>query len=168
MSRDHPPLSPMPDELREHLDGLVQKYMAARLKEDHLKKRMSAMTARLRIALAEIMDKYYARFTHVEKRRKEISAEFLELWSKRLSGLRSVSLPSAIVRKRRDIKVTVLDKRKVIDALDRLDRLDLVDEVVDEKGLRDLARKGKLDDLPEGAVEIKVDLKIQAYCRKED
>ena len=168
MSRSNPPLTPMPDELRDCLEALAQKYMAARLKEDHLKRRMNAMTARLRIALAEIMDKYYARFTHVEKRRKEISAEFMELWSKRLSGLRSVSLPSAIVRKRRDIKVTVLDKRKVIDALDRLDRLDLVDEVVDEKGLRDLARKGKLNDLPEGAVEIKVDLKIQAYSRKED
>jgi hypothetical protein len=126
------------------------------------------MTARLRIALAELMDKYYARFGHVERRRKEVSAKFLELWSKRLSGLRSVSLPSAVVSKRRDIKVTVLDKREVMDALDRLDRLDLVDEVIDEKGLRDLARQGKLDDLPEGAVEIKVDLKIQAYRRKED
>ncbi len=168
MSRDNPPLSPMPDELREHLDGLVQKYMAARLKEDHLKKRMSAMTARLRIALAEIMDKYYERFTHVETRRKKIIAEFLELWSKHLSGLRSVSLPSAVVRKRRDIEVKVLNKRELIDALDRLDRLDLVDEVVDEKGLRELARKGKLDDLPEGTVEIRVTLKIQAYGRKED
>lgn len=168
MSRSNPPLSPMPDELREHLDALVQKYRAARLKEDHLKKRMNAMTARLRIALAEIMDKYYERFTHVEKRRKKITAEFLELWSKHLSGIRSVSLPSAVVSKRRDIKVTVLDKREVIDALDRLDRLDLVDEVIDEKGLRELARKGKLDDLPEGAVEIKVSLKIQAYGRKDD
>jgi hypothetical protein len=158
----------MPDELREHLDGLVQKYMAARVKEDHLKKRMSAMTARLRIALAEIMDKYYERFTHVETRRKNIIAEFLELWSKHLSGIRSVSLPSAVVSKRRDIKVTVLDKREVIDALDRLDRLDLVDEVIDEKGLRALARQGKLDDLPEGAIKVKMDLKIQAYRRKED
>ena len=166
MSRSNPPLTPMPDELREHLDGLVQKYMAARLKEDHLKKRMSAMTARLRIALAEIMDKYYARFGRVEKRRKEISAEFMELWSKRLSDLRGVSLPSAVVWKRRDIRVKVLDKRKVIDALDRLGRLD--HEVVDEKGLRDLARKGKLNDLPEGVVEIKVELKIQARGRKED
>ena len=75
MSRSNPPLSPMPDELREHLDGLVQNYMAARVKEDRLKKRMSAMTARLRIALAEIMDKYYERFTHVETRRKKIIAE---------------------------------------------------------------------------------------------
>ncbi len=44
MSRDNPPLSPMSDELREHLDGLVQTYIAARIKEDHLKKRMNAMT----------------------------------------------------------------------------------------------------------------------------
>ena len=168
MSRDNPPLTPMSDELREHLDGLVQKYIAARIKESHLKKRMNAMTARLRVALAEIMDKYYARFGRVEERRKKVSAEFLELWAKHLSGLRSVSLPTAIVWRRRDIKVTVLDKTKVVDALDRLDRLDLVDEVVDEKGLRGLARKGKLNDLPKGVVEIKLDLKIQAYCRKED
>ena len=168
MSRDNPPLSPMSDELREHLDGLVQTYIAARIKENHLKKRMNATTARLRSALAEIMDKYYARFGHVEKRRKRVSAEFLELWGKHLSGLQSVSLPTAIIRRRKDIKVTVLDKIKVIDALDRLDRLDLVEEVVDEKGLRDLARKGKLENLPEGVVEIKLDLKIQAYSRKED
>ena len=168
MSRSNRPLTPMPDELRDRLDALAQKHMAARAKEDQLKKRMNAMTARLRIALAEIIDKYYERVGRVEKRRKEVSAEFLELWSERLSGLGSVSLPSAVISKRRDIKVTVLDKQEVIRALDRLDRLDLVDEVVDEKGLRDLARLGKLDGLPEGAVEIKVNLKIQAYGRKED
>jgi hypothetical protein len=158
----------MPADLRDHMEELIKEYKAIRAKDAHLKKRMDARTAPLRIAMGELYDKYGERLGRLEKRRKELTAQFLDLWSKRLPGLRSVVLPSAVVRKRRDIKVTVLDKQEVIDALDRLDRLDLVDEVVDEKGLRDLARQGKLDGLPAGAVEIKVDLKIQAYGRKED
>jgi hypothetical protein len=76
-------------------------------------------------------------------------------------------LPSTSVGRRRDIRVTVHDKREVIDALDRLDRLDLVEEVVNERGLRPLVREGKLDGLPEGAIEVKESLGIQACPRKD-
>lgn len=167
MKRADPPETTMPDELRDHLDGLVREYRATRVKEDHVRKRVEARIAPFRMAMGELIDKYNVRIARIKQRRKDIIAEFLDLWAKRLPGQPCVVLPSAVVRKRRDIRVTVLDKREVIDALDRLDRLDLVDQVVDEKGLRDLARKGKLDNLPEGAVEIKEDLKIQAYERKE-
>lgn len=62
----------------------------------------------------------------------------------------------------------MLDKREVIAALDRLDRLDLVDQVIDEKGLRKLARDGKLDELPETTLGIARKTQIEATTRKEE
>jgi len=157
----------MPAELRDRMEEILAAYISTRIKESHIGKRLDARIAPLRIAMGELIDHYGLRRARIMKRKRSLSAEFLALWSKHLSGLRQVILPSATVRKRRDLKVTVRDKREVIDALDRLDRLDLVDEVVDQKGLRALAREGMLDALPEGAVDIEETLKIQVYPRKD-
>ena len=157
----------MPAELRDRLEEIVAAYRVARVREDHLRKRIKARIAPLRMAMGELIDRYNERLARTEKKRRDLSDEFLAVWSKRLPGLRQVVLPSAVVRKRRDIKVKVLSKREVIDSLDRLDRLDLVDEVVDEAGLRTLVREGKLDSLPEGALDVREDIKIQPYTRKD-
>jgi len=157
----------MPAELRDRLGEIVAAYRAARVREDHLRKRLNARIAPLRMAMGELIDRYNERLARVEKKRRGLSDEFLALWSKHLPGLRTVGLPSATVRRRRDIRVAVRDKREVIDALDRLDRLDLVDEVVDERGLRPLVREGKLDGLPEGAVEVRESMGIMVYPRKD-
>ena len=157
----------MPDELRDHLDEMVVEYKRIRVKEDHVRRRLEARTIAMRLAMGELYDKYYERLGRLQKKRDGITAEFLDIWSKRLSGVRRVVLPSAVVCKRRDTKVTVHNKQEVIDALDRLDRLDLVDESIDEKGLRALAREGKLKGLPKGAVEVNVELKIQVRRRKD-
>jgi hypothetical protein len=167
LSRGGPDETEVPDELRDRLEELVAAYRAVRKKEEYLRKRVDGKTAPLRMAMGELIDRYNARLARLTKRRNEIISDFLGLWSGQLPDVRQLVLPSAVVRRRRDIKVVVLDKQKVIDALDRLDRLDLVDEVVDEKGLRGLVREGKLDDLRGGAIEIEEAVTIQPYRRKE-
>ena len=158
----------MPAELRDHLDGRIREYKAIRQKENNLQRRREMRTTLIRAALAEVIERYEDRVARLVKRRKAISDEFLQLWAKHLPKVKRVVLPSAAVSKRRDIKVTVLDKREVIAALDRLDRLDLVDQVINEKGLRKLARDGKLDELPETALGIARKTQIQATTRKEE
>lgn len=160
--------SDMPAELRDQLEKIAAAYGTARTKAAHLRKRLNARIAPFRMAMGEIIDRHNERIARVDVRRRTLSAEFMALWSKHLPGLRQVVLPAAVVRKRRDIKVTVHDKREVIDALDRLDRLELVDEVVDEVGLRALVREGKQDSFPEGAIEVEESLKIQLYSRKDE
>jgi hypothetical protein len=157
----------MPDELRDRMEEIVVAYRAIRAKESHIGKRLEARIAPYRIAMGELIDHYNERLARLGEKKRALSGEFLALWSEHLPGLRTVRLPSATVRRRKDIKVAVRDKREVIDALDRLDRLDLVDEVVDEKGLRTLAREGKLDGLPEGAVEVQESMGIVVYPRKD-
>ena len=159
--------SDMPAELQDQLEKIVSAYGTARTKAEHLRKRLNARIAPLRMAMGEIIERNNERIARVDVRRRALSAEFLALWSKHLPGLRQVVLSSGTVRKRRDIKVTVLDRREVIDALDRLDRLELVDEVVSEVGLRALVREGKQDSFPEGAIEVEESLKIQLHSRKD-
>ena len=155
-------------ELRDHLDGILREYRAIRRKEKVLRSRVEARTAPLRNAMREIIDRMGERLARLEKRRNDITDEFLATWAREFPELPRVKLPFAYVLKRRNIKVEVLDKREVIDALDRLDRLDLVDEVVDEKGLRDLARKGKLARVPKDALRIDEKIQIQVVTREEE
>ena len=157
----------VPEDLREKLDAMVKQYKALRTKEQVLKRRMQSNTEPIRVGLADFMALYERRVARVKERRLAITAEFLRIWSERFPRLRTAVLPSAKVARRKDVKVEVVDKQAVIDALDRLDRLDLVDQVIDEKGLRKLAREGKLDDLPESVVKIDVKVQIQASARKE-
>jgi len=161
------PETEMSPELREKLAALVQAYKACVEKESRLHVRREMATKPLRSASAEIFHRYNARIERVHERRKAISAEFLDLWARHVRDASQVVLPAAVVTRRRDVRVKVLKKRQVIAALDKLDRLDLVDHVIDEKGLRRLARQGKLACLPEGAVKIREDVSIQVY-RKGD
>jgi len=149
------PETEMPPGLREKLAALVRAYKACMEKESRLHVRREMATKPLRSASAEIFHRYNARIERVHERRKAISAEFLELWAKQIPDAKQVVLPGSVITKRRDVRVEVHDKREVIKALDRLDRLDLVDHVIDEKGLRKLARDGALavGDLIERAVD---------------
>jgi len=158
----------IPVELRDHLDDILREYRAIRRKEKVLRTRVEARTAPLRNAMKELFDRMDVRLARLEKRRNDIANEFLATWAREFPELPRVKLPFAYVLKRRNIKVEVLDKREVIDALDRLDRLDLVDEVVDEKGLRGLARKGKLARVPEDVLRIDDKTQIQVVKREEE
>jgi hypothetical protein len=157
----------MSAELRERLEKIVEGYTAARIKEAHIGKRLEGRLMPIRIAMGELIDHYNTRRARLTKKKQALSTEFIELWTKHLPGLRSVILPSAAVQKRRDTKVTVLNKREVIDALDRLDRLDLVEEIVDSKKLRSLVREGQLDSLPEGTIGVERTTKIMVCLRKD-
>ena len=167
MASRRKPDTPMSAELRDRLERLVADHRAARVKEDQLVRRREGHIAPLRIAMGELIDKYNERANRVLERRRRTDEEFLALWAEHFPGHRTIVLPSATVSKRRGLKITVRDKREVIDALDRLDRLDLVSEEVDEKGLRALVRKGKLDGLPEGAIEVEESVTILPFVRKD-
>lgn len=158
----------VPEELRVHLDDLIRRYRALRRKTSHLMGRRYTRMRVLNHARNELQDCYDERLARLKQRREEVTAEFLALWAEHFPRLKHVKLPSGIVHRRRDVKVKVLDKEAVIDALDRLGRLDLRDEVVDEKGVRKLAREGKLADLPETALKVVEKQGIQVFQRKED
>ncbi len=158
----------VPAELRSHLDDLIQRYRALRRKASHLMGRKYTRMRVLNHARNELQDCYDERLARVKQKREEVTAEFLALWAEHFPRLKKVKLPSAIVSRRRNVKVKLLDKEAVIDALDRLGRLDLRDEVVDEKGVRKLVREGKLDDLPDTALEVLEKEGIQVFQRKED
>ncbi len=157
----------MPPELREKLVELIRVYRACVEKESRLHVRREMATKPLRSASAEIFHRYNARIERVHERRKAVTAEFLELWSKQIPDARHVVLPGSVVTRRRDVKVQVLKKRDVIAALDKLDRMDLVDQVIDERGLASLLRRPDAPKLPKGSVRITEELKIQAF-RRED
>lgn len=156
----------VPEELRRKLSAMVEKYKALGVKEKVLKRRMRSRTEPIRVGLADLMALYERRFTRVIERRRALASSFLRLWDKHFPDLKTAILPNAKVTKRKDVRVEVVDKQGVIDALDRLDRLDLVDQVIDEKGLRQLAREGKLDGLPRSVVKVDVRMQIQAYTRE--
>ncbi len=158
----------VPEELRSHLDALIQRYRALRRKTSHLMGRKYTRMRVLNHARNELQDCYDERLARLKQRREEVTTEFLALWAEHFPRLKKVKLPSGIVSRRRAVKVKVLDKEAVIDALDRLNRLDLRDEVVDEKGVRKLVREGKLDDLPETALKVVEKEGIQVFQRKED
>jgi len=162
------PLTDMPPELREKLDALLREYKATRHKAERLRRRCRSVTERLRVGIKDVVDAFMARIGPRERRFAEITQEFIALWDEHFPTHRNLSLPSAIAHPRVEYEVEVRDKRAVIDALDRIDRLDLVDYVIDEKGLRSLARKGLLKDVPESALVVRTKRKIQVYARKDD
>jgi len=158
----------IPAEVRDRLDALLAEYKAARRKEAILRRRYESRITPLRAAIAEVYDHMEERLARLEARRNAISDEFLAAWAERFPNLPRVDLGSWRVYRRRDVRVEVRDKREVIKALDRLDRLDLVDHVIDEKGLRKLARDGALAGVPAGALRVKEKVQIQVMRRKED
>ena len=98
----------------------------------------------------------------------ELSREFLTAWDEHFPDVGRPVFPSATVTRVARRKVEVRDAEAVVDALDRLDRLDLAPRVIDEKGLADLVRKGKLAGLPEGVLEITDAVDIRVQERKEE